>query len=114
MNPTNRIVLVALALAATATAANASDAARRDRIDDRQAIEAYRIQHNRATGQLTWLEKTKLNWEQHRIRQMEQYAKRDGYITRYEAQRIEAAQDAAARDIYRESHDGQVAWWKRW
>jgi hypothetical protein len=44
---------------------------------------------------------------------MEAWAKRDGYVSRDEARRIEAAQDAASRHIYRESHDGQTAWRRR-
>lgn len=109
-----RIVLIALAVMATATAASASEAARRDRIDAREAIQKYRIQHERDLGQLTWYEKQRLNYEQLRIRQMEAYAKRDGYVSPYEARRINDAQNAAARDIYRQSHDGDVTWWKIW
>jgi hypothetical protein len=111
-----RITLIALALAASTTAASAYDYSdgRGERIDAREAAQARQIQHARRTGQLTWLEKIKLTAEQNRIKRMERVAKRDGVITRAEARRIGAAQDAAARDIYRESHDSQVSWWKRW
>ena len=44
---------------------------------------------------------------------MERSAKRDGYVSRREARAIERAQDAASRDIYRQSHDWQKAWWRR-
>ncbi len=44
---------------------------------------------------------------------MERAAERDGYISRSEASRISAAQDRASRDIYRESHDREKAWWRR-
>lgn len=105
-------LIAAAAVIATATAANAHDYGREHRIDARQAEQAYRIAHNRHTGGLTLLEKWKLRGEQHRIAAMERYAKRDGYISRSEAHRIGEAQNAAARHIYRESHDGQVAWWR--
>ena len=108
------IVLGTLAVLATTTGASASEAARRVHIDAREAVQKYRIQHARDIGQLTWMEKARLNYEQYRIQQMEAYAKRDGYVSAYEARRINDAQNAAARDIYRQSHDGDVTWWKRW
>jgi hypothetical protein len=111
--PMTRIALVALALAATTTAASAGDLARRERIDAREAAQTRRIEYNRRAGELTWYETVKLKAEQRRIHQMEAWAKRDGYISRDEARRIEAAQDAASRHIYRESHDGQTAWRRR-
>jgi thymidine phosphorylase len=109
-----RVLLIALAVMTTSTAASASEAGRRDRIDAREAVQKYRIQQQRDRGNLTWYEKQRLNYEQYRIRQMEAYAKRDGYVSRYEARRINNAQNAAARDIYRQSHDGDVTWWKIW
>ena len=108
-----RIALIALALAVSTTAASAYDYGRGERIDAREAAQARRIMHARRTGELTLLEAMKLKTEQHRIHAMEAWAKRDGYISRAEARRIEAAQDQAARDIYRESHDGQTTWWRR-
>lgn len=104
-----RIALIALVLAAGTTAANAHDYGRADRIDAREAAQARRIQHARRTGELTWYEVLKLKAEQRRIRRMEAWAKHDGYLSRSEARRIEAAQDAAASHIYRESHDGQTS-----
>ena len=109
-----RIVLIVLAVAATTTAGSASEASRRERIDAREAIQKYRIQQQRDRGELTWYEKQRLDYEQFRIRQMEAYAKRDGYVSRSEARRIDEAQNAAARDIYRQSLDSDVTWWKRW
>ena len=103
-----RIALIALRLpparrrpAPTTTAAA--------RIDVREAAQARRIEHNRRAGELTWYEAAKLKAEQRRIHAMEAWARRDGHISRAEARRIEAAQDAASRHIYRESHDGQAA-----
>jgi uncharacterized membrane protein YebE (DUF533 family) len=108
-----RIALIALVLAATTTAASAHDYGRGERIDAREAAQARRIMHARRTGELTWYEAAKLKAEQRRIHAMEAWAKRDGHISREEARRIEAAQNAAARHIYRESHDGQTTWWRR-
>ena len=109
----NRIALIALALAASTTAASAHDYGRGDRIDAREAAQARRIEYYRRTGELTWLETMKFRAEQRRIHRMEAWVRRDGYISREEARRIEAAQDQAAGHIYRESHDGQRAWWRR-
>ena len=108
-----RIAIIALAIAASTTAASAHDYGRSDRIDAREAAQARRIEHNRRTGELTWYEAAKLRAEQRRIHAMEAWARRDGYISRAEARRIEAAQDTASRHIYRESHDGQTTWSRR-
>jgi hypothetical protein len=104
-----RIALIALALAATTTAASAHDYGRADRIDAREAAQARRIQQARRAGELTWYETLKLKAEQRRIYRMEADAKRDDYVSRSEARRIQAAQDEASRSIYRESHDGQTS-----
>ena len=99
-------------IATTSIAAGAHDHDRQDRIDARRAEQAYRIRHNRMTGELTLLEKWRLKAEQHRIADMERDALRDGYISRHEARRISEAQDRASWHIWRESHDGQTAWWR--
>jgi len=107
-----RLALIALALAATTSAASAYDS-RQDRINDRQYDQAYRIYQARRSGDLTLLEKWRLQAEQRRIADMERYALRDGRISRGEAHWIRDAQDRASRHIYNESHDGQVSWWRR-
>ena len=107
-----RLSLIALLLVAGTTAASAHDY--ESRIDAREAAQARRIQHARRTGELTWYETLKLKAEQRRIHRMEAWAKRDGYISRAEARRIEAAQDVAAGHIYRESHDDQKALRRVW
>jgi hypothetical protein len=106
-------LIAATALIATTAAASAHDYSREGRIDARQAEQAYRIAHNRRTGQLTLIEKWKLGAEQRRIAAMERHAKGDGYVSQSEARRIGAAQDLASRHIHRESHDGQTSWWRR-
>ena len=110
------LVLAAAAAATlvTSTAASAHEWDRESRIDRRLAEQAYRIRHNRHTGQLTLLEKWRLQNEQRRVAAMERTALRDGYISRSEARRIAAAQDRAAYHIARESRDSQRAWWRNW
>src|SRR5262245_57796098 len=108
-----RIALIALALAASTGAASAHDYSRGDRIDAREAAQARRIERGIRNGELTWHEQLKLKAEQARIYAMERAAKRDGYIDAYEARRIERAQDAASRHIYRETHDDQTSWRRR-
>jgi hypothetical protein len=110
----NRIALIAIALAASTTAASAYDYGRQERIDAREAAQARRIAQGRRSGELTWYEARKLKAEQARIYRLERAAKRDGYLSQSEGRRIERAQDQASRDIYRESNDGQKAWWRRW
>jgi hypothetical protein len=111
-----RLVLIAAALAATTATASAHDYSydRGDRIDARENRQAARIAHGRRAGELTWFESFKLKREQARIHRLERWAKRDGHVDRYEARRIEDAQDRAGRHIYEQRHDGQKAWWRRW
>lgn len=103
---TRPYILAASLLAVMTTGALA------DRIDDRQAQEAARIQQAQRSGQLTVRETITLKAEQTRIAEMERRAKADGHVTRREAAAIDRAQDAASRHIYQESHDSQKAWWK--
>ena len=107
------LIAAATAVIATSTAASAHDYDREARIDARRAEQAYRIRHDRRTGELTLLEKWRLQGEQRQIASMERRAERDGYVSRSEARAIDRAQDAASRDIYRQSHDWQKAWWRR-
>ncbi len=82
-------------------------------IDAREAAQAHRIARASRNGELTWYERLQLRAEQARIYAMERAAKRDGYISGWEARRIEQAQDAASQHIYRESHDSQTSWRRR-
>ena len=112
-----KTLLLAAAAAATlasSTAASAHEWDRETRIDKRQAEQAYRIRHNRHAGQLTLIEKWRLQNEQRRVAAIERAALRDGYISRSEARRIAEAQNRAAYHIQRESRDGQRAWWRNW
>jgi hypothetical protein len=105
-------------LIATAIVLATTTGALADRIDQRQASEAYRIEQGRRSGQLTAHEYAQLKAEQARIASMERAAKADGVVTYREARAIEHAQDAASRHIYQEKHDGETArrhhWYRRW
>jgi hypothetical protein len=105
-------LIAATAAIATSMSANAFAYDRQGHIDIRRDNQAYRIRHDRRTGELTVLEKWRLQAEQRRIAGMERTALRDGYISRREANRISAEQDKASYDIYRLSHNGRVAWWR--
>jgi hypothetical protein len=101
-------------LAAAAVLATLTTGAMADRIDQRQAEQAQRIEQARRSGELTRGELTSLRAEQARIAEMERRAKADGVVTRHEARDIARAQHAASRHIYQESHDSQRAWYRRW
>lgn len=106
-------VLVAGALMiVTATAANAYDY-NRAQIDARRADSANRIYQGRVSGQLTLVEKWRLQAEQARIAGMERRALRDGYIDGQESYRINRAINRANNNIYRERVDGQTSFWRR-
>jgi hypothetical protein len=101
-------------LAAAAVLAALSTGAMADRIDQRQAEQAYRIEEGRRSGELTRSEYASLRAEQARIADMERRAKADGFVTRHEARDIARAQHAASRHIYQETHDNQRRWYRRW
>lgn len=111
------LALAALVLFGTSTFAAAYDYPTNERkaqIDMRRAAEHDRIQYERRTGDLTLMEKWRLNAEQRRIRELERNALRDGHISREEQYVINRALNRANTNITRESRDGQVAWWRRW
>ena len=103
--------LTTLALLATSGAAIAHDSFV---IDRTQAQQQRRIEHGRLTGQLTRREYKHLLAEQRDIAAMERRAEADGYLSEREYRAIRAAQNAAARHIYGEMHDGQISLWRRW
>ena len=112
-----KIALIALAtLVGSTTLVSAHDPYRPGgyNIDRRQAIQNHRIEHGRHSGELTRYEYYRLKQEQARIAEMERRAKADGHLSYSERQAIKRAQDDASRHIYRESHDGQKSWWRRW
>jgi phosphoglycerate-specific signal transduction histidine kinase len=101
-------------LSAAAVLAALTTGALADRIDQRQADQAQRIEQARRSGELTRSETNSLRAEQARIADLERRAKSDGVVTRNEARTIANAQNAASRHIYQESHDSQRSWYRRW
>lgn len=97
-----------LALGA-ATAAHAVTPAERQaqRIDNRQARQAARIDQGVASGELTRREEHRLDHQQQHIANMEHRMERDGMVTGREAVRMEHAQDRASRNIYRKKHNNR-------
>src|SRR5262245_54216630 len=74
----------------------------------RDINQEQRIEQGLQSGQLTTREAAKLEREQGHIDQMESRALRDGTVTPAERARINAAQNKASADIYREKHDAQT------
>lgn len=95
-----------LALGAV-TAAQAVTPAERQaqRVDNRQARQAERIDQGVASGQLTRREESRLEHQQQHIANMETRMESDGKVTAREAVRMEHAQDRASRNIYRKKHN---------
>jgi hypothetical protein len=83
-------------------------------IDARQDWQRDRIQRARRSGELTGHEYQNLMSEQYRVRELERRAKSDGVLTWRERDAIRNAQREAGRHIYREAHDRDGSWWRRW
>jgi len=105
------VLLSTAALLATTGVALAHDTSV---IDSVQARQRHQIAYGRHVGELTRREYRQLMAEQAHIAAMERRAKADGIVTGYEYRAIRRAQRAAARNIYAETHDGQVSFWRRW
>jgi uncharacterized membrane protein YebE (DUF533 family) len=111
-----RTLLTIALIAGGAGAANAYGPTYRS-IDGTQANQANRIERGLRDGSLTRSEAANLQAEQRRIQQMENRAKADGHVSRYESYQIRNAQSQASRHIYEERHDreGQRRhFWRRW
>lgn len=92
-----------------ATAAQAMTPAERQaqRVDNRQARQAERIDQGVASGQLTRREERRLERQQQHIANMENRMESDGKVTGREAVRMERAQDRASRNIHRKKHNAR-------
>lgn len=77
------------------------------RVDQRQAIQAQRIDQGVASGSLTQREANRLDRGQQRVNNMEYRAKADGVVTRGERARLHQAQDRQSARIYNQKHDRQ-------
>jgi hypothetical protein len=78
-------------------------------IEQRDRAAQARIDRGVQSGQLNAREAARLQGELAQIERLEWQARRDGVLTRSELSRIDNAQDRLSREIYRESHDSQVA-----
>jgi hypothetical protein len=79
------------------------------RVDQRQANQEQRIEQGEKSGALTPREVRGLERGQNRVQRIEGRAAADGKVTAKERRRLERAQDAQSRRIYREKHDRQRA-----
>ncbi len=79
------------------------------RIQQREQYEQQRIQQGIQNGSITPDEARRLEAEQSRIQQKEQRMKSDGNLSQRERARLNEQLNKANRDIYRESHNSQVA-----
>ena len=110
-----KIILAAATATALLTSLGAATSASAiDQIDRREQIQENRIRAGVRSGEITRHEYRVLEAEQSRIRELERRARADGHIDSRERAQITQAQNAASRHIYRESHDNQRAWWRRW
>jgi hypothetical protein len=78
-----------------------------DNINDRQDQQTDRILNGLYEKRINPLEFRKLMDEQQAVRKMERAYLSDGFLTRFEYQRLDAALDAASRSIFKEGHDSQ-------
>jgi hypothetical protein len=85
-----------------------------DSIDRREYSQEKRIQQGVRNGSLTRYEYQRLEAEQARIRGLEARARRDGIITPYERYELRRAQDEASRHIRRERHDADRRSYPYW
>jgi hypothetical protein len=79
------------------------------RVDARQANQEQRIDQGIASGQLTKPEARRLEAEQNAIDRVEDRAKADGSVSAKERHRLHKMQNHSSRDIRRQKHDRQVA-----
>ena len=99
----------AIAIAVGTLFAGAAFAQSNYSIEQRDRIQQERIERGIESGQLTPREAARLERERARVERLERRARADGVLTQRERDRITRAQDRLGRDIYRESHDRQVA-----
>lgn len=99
----------AIAVAVGSLFAGAAFAQSNYEIEQRDRMQQERIDRGVQSGQLTSREADRLQAERAQIERLERRARADGTLTHYERARIDHAQDRLSRDIYRETHDRQVA-----
>lgn len=95
-------IVVAPAFGATGTAAAQTAETQRN------VKQQQRIEHGLQSGQLTTKEAGELENRETRVERLEARAAADGTVSKNEAARINAAQNAVSKDLYSERHDAQV------
>ncbi len=101
-----KILFTLIAAAAAPAFAQATGTA--PNFTQRDINQEQRIEQGLQSGQLNTREAAKLQREQGRVDQMESRALRDGTVTPAERARINAAQNKASADIYKQKHDAQT------
>lgn len=110
-----RLIVTAALVAAVPGLAQAYGPSTRE-VDKRQLNQEIRIQQGLRDGSLTRYEAARLKVEQDRIQRLETEARRDGFVSAAERERLRRAQNAASRSIYQERHDFESRndrrrWW---
>jgi len=103
-------VLTAAGLMAISGAASAQSMYEVNRIQDYQQ---NRIEQGVRSGQITRSEENRLEQGERAIDRAQRQAMADGHVTSQERARIDRMVQRENRDIYRQSHDWQKAWWRR-
>lgn len=78
-----------------------------NRVDKRQDNQRARIQHGKATGEITRGEAKRIEREQRSIKRTEKRAKADGVVTKREARKIERKQNKSSRHIKNAKHNNK-------
>jgi hypothetical protein len=99
----------AIAVAVGTLFAGAAFAQSNYSIEQRDRTQDMRIEQGVRSGEITRQEAAGLERERAQVERMERRARADGVVTQQERARIDQAQNRVGRDIYRESHDAQVA-----
>ncbi len=104
------LIAAGLLIAATGIVSTGSASAHDlvSRVEQREQLQAYRIEQGRRSGEITWTEGIKLRAEQRRIAASERaFLADDGRIDKHEYRQLKAMQDEAARHIASEAHDSK-------
>lgn len=109
MKNRKRVLVLALASIAAAPgfAATGTEAAQTAETQ-RNVKQQQRIEHGLQSGQLTTKEAGQLENRETRVERLQARAAADGTVSKNEAARITAAQNAVSKDLYAERHDAQV------
>lgn len=103
------VIVLALTSFATAPAFADSPGQTAQTVETQRDVnQQTRIQQGLESGQLSTKEAGRLEHQESRVDHMEAHAAADGTVTKNEAVRINAAQNAVSGNIYDQKHDDQV------